>query len=180
MKKLTLVIVALFTLGAFTSNAQALKLGHVSSAVVLDSVASYKAIVAEEQQIYKDGQDQSQAIQLQIQEMQIKAQRMAEKDSLSDFEAYMIQGDMEKKQQDLYQLEQFSQQKLQVLNERLMKLMEMYKEAVGVVGKKYELTYVLDKDSQVLYAAEGAKDITEEVRAELLKMDNAKRVHTYP
>ncbi len=67
MKKLTLVLVALFTLGAFTSNAQSIKLGHVSSAVVLDSVESYKAIVAEEQQIYKDGQEQSQAIQLQIQ-----------------------------------------------------------------------------------------------------------------
>ena len=180
MKKLTLVIVALFTLGAFTSNAQTAKFGHVSSAIVLDSVASYKAIVAEEQQIYKDGQEQSQAIQLQLQKMQADAQRRAEQDSLSDFEAYMIQGDMEKKQQDLYQLEQYSQQQLQVLNERLMKLMEMYKVAVGKVAKKYDLTYVLDKDSQVLYAAEGAKDLTNEVRTELIKMDNEKRVHTYP
>jgi Skp family chaperone for outer membrane proteins len=180
MKKLTLVLVALFTLGAFTSNAQSIKLGHVSSAVVLDSVESYKAIVAEEQQIYKDGQEQSEAIQLQIQDMQIKAQEKAAKDSLSDFEAYIIQGDIEKKQQDLYQLEQYSQQQLQILNERLMKLMEMYKEAVGVVAKKYELTYVLDKDSQVLFAAESATDITNEVRTELLKMDNANRVHTYP
>ena len=55
-----------------------------------------------------------------------------------------------------------------------MQLMEMYKDAVAIVAKKEGITYVLDSDSQVLYADPNAKDITKEVRTELLRMDKEK------
>ena len=174
MKKGILIIIAVFTLGAFTTSAQNIKIGHVSSAQVLDSTKSYKNIVAEEQKIYSDGQIQSAAIQGEIQKMQTDAQ--AGLDTLSEFEIYIIQGDIEKKQQDLYNLEQYSQGQLNILQERLVKLMEMYKDAVKVIAEKYELTYVLDSDSQVLYASPKGKDITDEVRTELIKMDTANPV----
>jgi outer membrane protein len=168
-KTAILLVITVLTFGAFSSTAQDVKIAHVSSTEVLDSIQSYKNIVAEEQKIYKDGQEQSEAIQKQIMKMQQDAQ--AALDTLSEFEMYMIQGDIEKKQQDLYTLEQLMQQQLQILQQRLMQLMEMYKEAVGVIAKKYELTYVLDADSQVLYASPKGKDITDEVRVELLRMD---------
>lgn len=174
MKKTILILIALFTLGTFTSNAQSPKFAHVSSATVLDSIQSYKNITKEEQKIYTDAQIQSEAIQKQMQKMQQDA--IAKGDSLSDFEAYLVQGDIEKKQQDLYNLEQYMQNQLQILNQRLMQLMEMYKKAVGVVAKKHGITYVLDADSQVLYADPAAKDITDEVRTELLRMDKEKPV----
>jgi Skp family chaperone for outer membrane proteins len=169
MKKAILAIVTIFTLGAFTATAQNVKIAHVSSAKVLDSIQSYKNIVAEEQKIYADGQEQSAAIQGQIQKMQMDAQ--AAIDTLTEFEIYIIQGDIEKKQQDLYTLEQLMQNQLQILQQRLVQLMEMYKEAVGVVAKKHDMTYVLDADSQVLYAGTDGKDLTDEVRTELLRMD---------
>lgn len=168
-KTAILAIITLFTFGAFNATAQNVKIAHVKSSEVLDSIQSYKNIVAEEQKIYKDGQEQSQAIQKQIMKMQQDAQ--AQLDTLTEFEMYMIQGDIEKKQQDLYTLEQLMQNQLQILQQRLVQLMEMYREAVGVVAKKYGYLYVLDADSQVLYASPEGKDITDEVRTELLRMD---------
>ena len=97
-------------------------------------------------------------------------------DTVDDFTRNMYATDIQKKQQDLYTLEQYMQSQLQILNQRLMQLMEMYKEAVGVVAKKNSLTYVLDSDSQVLYADPNAKDITNEVRTELLRMDKEKPI----
>lgn len=168
-KTAILLVITILTFGAFSSSAQTAKIAHVKSTAVLDSIQSYKNIVKEEEKIYKDGQDQSQAIQKQIMKMQQDAQ--AALDTLTEFEIYMIQGDIEKKQQDLYTLEQLMQNQLQILQQRLVQLMEMYREAVGVVAKKYGFTYVLDADSQVLYASPEGKDITDEVRVELTRMD---------
>ena len=168
-KTAILLVITILTFGAFSSSAQNTKIAHVKSTAVLDSIQSYKNIVKEEEKIYKDGQDQSQAIQKQIMKMQQDAQ--AALDTLTEFEIYMIQGDIEKKQQDLYTLEQLMQNQLQILQQRLVQLMEMYREAVGVVAKKYGFTYVLDADSQVLYASPEGKDITDEVRVELTRMD---------
>ena len=174
MKKTILILIALFTLGTFTSNAQSPKFAHVSSTTVLDSIQSYKNITKEEQRIYTEAQKQSEAIQNQIAKMEQEYYAMA--DTIDDFTRNMYATDIQKKQQDLYTLEQYMQSQLQILNQRLMQLMEMYKDAVAVVAKKNSITYVLDADSQVLYADPAAKNITNEVRTELLRMDKEKPV----
>ncbi|MEZ4922643.1 MAG: OmpH family outer membrane protein [Crocinitomicaceae bacterium] len=174
MKTAILAIITIFTLGAFNSNAQTAKIAHVQSSVVLDSIQSYKNIVAEEQKIYKDGQKQSEAIQKQLERMQ--QEYYAAVDTMSQFEEYLMRGDIEKKQNDLYMLEQVMQNQLNILQQRLVELMKMYKEAVAIVAKRHGLTYVLDADSQVLFASPEGKDLTDEVRTELLRMDKEKPV----
>ena len=169
MKTAIIAIISILTFSAFNTSAQNVKFAHVKSAEVLDSIQSYKNIVAEEQKIYKDGQEQSSAIQKQINKMQEEAR--AALDTLSDFEIMVIQGDIEKKQNDLYMLQQMMDNQIQILQQRLTQLMDMYREAVAVVAKKHGVVYVLDADSQVLYAGPEGKDITDEVRVELLRMD---------
>lgn len=174
MKKVLIAIIAIFTLGAFSSNAQNVSFAHVSSAEVLDSIQSYKDLVKEEQQINKEAQQQYETLQKKLMKMQPTDAAM---DTLTDFELSVISSDMQKIQMDMQNLEVYTQNQLQTLQQRLVKLMEMYRDAVKVVAEKHGVTYVLDADSQVLYAAPAGKDLTDEVRAELLRMDNANPVH---
>lgn len=175
MKKLIIAFIAIFTVSAFTANAQNVTFAHVSSAEVLDSIQSYKDLVKEETQINREANKQFEVLQRQIYKMQEDAQ--AKLDSLTDFEIDMISTDIQKKQMDMQNLEVYTQNQLGVLQERLVKLMDMYRDAVAVVAKKYNITYVLDADSQVLYAGPAGNDITEEVRTEMLRMDAANPVH---
>lgn len=174
MKKILIAIIAIFTLGAFNSTAQDVTFAHVSSAKVLDSIQSYKDLVKEEQQINKEAQQQYESLQKKLYGMQPSEVAM---DTLSDFELSVISSDMQKIQGDMQNLEMYTQNQLQVLQERLVKLMDMYKKAVKVVAEKHGVMYVLDADSQVLYASPKGKDLTGEVRTELLRMDNENPVH---
>lgn len=173
MKKILIAFIALFALstGAF---AQDITFAHVSSAEVLDSVQSYKDLVKEEAQINKEAQKQFEVLQKKLMALQPTEAGL---DTLTDFEISIISGDIQKVQMDMQNLEIYTQNQLNVLQERLIKLMDMYREAVEFVAKKHNITYVLDADSQVLYAGPAGKDITDEVRAKMIEMDNANPVH---
>ena len=175
MKKLIFAIIAVFTLSANISIAQENHFfAHVNSAMVLDSIQSYRDLVKEEQLINKEAQQQYEVLQKKLYNLQPDEPAL---DTLTDFEISMIQGDMQKIQMDMQNLEAYTQKQLQVLQERLMKLMDMYREAVKIVAEKHGVTYVLDSESQVLYAGPKGKDLTKEVREELTRMDNANPVH---
>ena len=173
MKKILIAFITVFTLsaGAF---AQDVTFAHVSSAEVLDSVQSYKDLVAEEELINKEAQQQFEVLQKKLINLQPTEAGL---DTLTDFEISIISGDIQKVQMDMQNLEIYTQNQLTVLQERLIKLMEMYREAVEFVAKKYSITYVLDADTQVLYASPSGKDITNEVRSKMIELDNANPVH---
>lgn len=169
MKKGILVLIVLVGLGSFTAVAQDVKFAHVYSETVLDSIQSYKNIVASQEQIYVEAEKQSKKLQNDIQRIQREAQ--AGQDTLTEFDMYLLQSDIEQKQQKLYELEQYAQGKLQRVQELLQELMAMYRKAVKEVADKYGYIYVFDADSQVLYASPKGKDITNEVRTVLIRMD---------
>ncbi|MBD3636031.1 MAG: OmpH family outer membrane protein [Crocinitomicaceae bacterium] len=175
MKKILIAIIAVFTVGGFSAIAQNnVTFAHVSSAAVLDSIQSYKDLVKEEQQINREAQKQYNVLQKKYMNLQPDGPAM---DTLSDFELSIISGDIQKVQMDMQNLEVYTQNQLQVLQERLVKLMDMYREAVEIVAKKHGITYVFDADTQVLYAGPKGKDLTDEVRVELLRMDSENPVH---
>ncbi|UKN03583.1 OmpH family outer membrane protein [Paracrocinitomix mangrovi] len=174
MKKIIIAFIAIFTLGAFTTNAQDLKFAHVRSAEVLDSIQSYKDLVKEEGKINAEAQKQYQNIQKQMERIQMEADTTADR-----FQLDMLSSDFQKKQMDMQNLEIYTQNQLQILQERLMKLMEMYRDAVSEIAKKNGITYVFDADQQLLFAGPEGKDITNEVRSKLLEMDNANPVHRF-
>ncbi|MEX1000809.1 MAG: OmpH family outer membrane protein [Crocinitomicaceae bacterium] len=169
MRKVLFTMIALVAIGSFTSIAQTAKFAHVYSEKVLDSIQSYKNIIESQEQIYVEAEKQSKKLQSDIQRIQRDAQAGA--DTLTEFDMYLLQSEVEEKQQKLYELEQYAQGKLQRVNQLLQQLMDVYRKAVKEVADKYGYTYVFDGDSQVLYASPKGNDITDEVRTVLLRMD---------
>jgi outer membrane protein len=174
MKKIIIAIIAIFTLGAFNTSAQDVKFAHVSSAIVLDSIQSYKDLVKEEGIINREAQQQYEVLQKKLMELQPDQVAI---DTLTDFEISVISSDIQKVQVDMQNLEAYTSNQLSVLQERLVKLMDMYRDAVETVAKRKGITYVADKDSQLLYADPSGTDLTKEVMLELLKMDTENPVH---
>ena len=175
MRKTVFTLIALFAV--LTTNAQNVKFAHVSSYEVLDSIQSYKDIQAESAKIQNDAQDAYKGIEAEM--IKIQAEAEAGIDTLSDFEIQMIQSTLQQKQGFIQQLELNTQKQIQVLEERMFKLTEMYREAVKVVADKEGITYVFDDQSGLVYAGDSGVNLTDKVRSELLKMDNASPVHRF-
>lgn len=174
MKNLIIAFIAIFTLSASDSYAQDVTFAHVGSAEVLDSIQSYKELVAREQEINSDAQEMYTSLQRKYMNLQPSQESL---DTLSDMEIQFLSSDLQKIEMDMQSLEQITQQQLSVLQERLVKLMQMYRDAVKIVAERYNITYVFDADTQVLFASPQGKDITDEVRAELLKIDAESPAH---
>ena len=177
MRKIIIAIVALFTFGAFTSNAQTPVFAHVESEIVLDSIQSYKDILKERESIQKHYQTVSETIYKQMQKIESEAAALG--DLITQMEYEIAQDDLNNKQNQLSGVEQKAQKDLAVLDQRLMKLMEVYREAVGVVAEKEGITYVLDVQQQLLYAGPKGKNITNQVLVQMIKMDTEKPTHRF-
>ena len=174
MKKLIIALIATFTLGAFTSNAQDVTFAHVHSLEVLDSIQSYKELVSKLEEIQRDAQEMYQSLEKKYIDLQPTPEEI---DTLNDLELQILQTDLEKIQYDIQQLDQITQQRQGVLQERMAKLMEMFQDAVKVVAEANNIIYVVDADNQLLYASPKGKDISDQVLKELLKMDNETPAH---
>lgn len=175
MKNLLIAVITLFTFGAFSSNAQDVTFAHVHSLEVLDSVQSYKELMAKLEEIQKDAQKMYASLETKYNNLMPKDQMAI--DTLNELERQILQTDLQKIEMDIQQLEVITQQRQQVLQERMQKLMEMFQKAVGVVAEKNNIIYVVDADQQLLYASPKGKDISNEVLIELLKMDKETPAH---
>lgn len=182
MKKLIFAFTAIFTLSAFTTIAQESKFAHVNTETVLDSVASYKAIMAEQEDMSDDYQKSTELIQKQIQEIQIEVMSRQDTSDVSDIEMQLYQNDVENKQKQLQLIDQEIQRSFGVLQERMEKIMSLYSDAVAIVAERMDLTYVFykfEEGQQVMYIGPKSADISKEVMIEMLRMDNEKRIHEY-
>lgn len=165
MKKLLLVLVAIFTVG--TAMAQ-MKLAHVDTQRLLDTMPSRKAAIEKLQKFEQDG-----VIELREMEEDLKkayAKYEQERPSLSPVRIQIEEEKIMKKQQALQEREQSLNAEMQAYsNELNVPIQEKVVKAIEIVSERKKLNYVLDA-SMLIYSAGGA-DITDEVLVELMKLD---------
>lgn len=167
MKNGIIVLIALITLG-FGANAQNSKLAHVDYMAVIDSLPSKLAADKEIQSFLDEGEKT-------LMEMQTEYQRalndyLGKQDSLSAIMKELKEKQLMEQQEIIRIKNESLQQDLQVLNDRAYKPIEdKLKKAIAIVAERHGIVYVLESSS-LLYIGEG-KDLTKEVKAEMMKME---------
>ncbi len=172
MKKILLIAITIFSLGAFTTNAQSnLKFAHFDYQKATDSLPT---VLNAQKELQKEEAEMTailEELQKEYQDMLITYDR--QKDSLSDMRKQI----MEEEIQMLGEKIQYRQQDFQVSYERkvndLMKpIEENLQKAIDMVAEKHKLNYVFEKTALVY--VNGGLDLTTEIRTELLKLENAR------
>jgi Skp family chaperone for outer membrane proteins len=170
MKKLIIIAIAIFGLGITSVSAQT-KFGHVDYVKVLDSLPTKLNADREIQNFLEDGQKTIVEMQASFEGEYNKY--LDEKDSLSSFLQEMKEKNLMEQQQLIQYKTESLESDLQILNDRLYKpLEENLNKAVKIVADKYNLNYVLELN-QLLYV-NGGKDLTQEVKTELRKLETAR------
>lgn len=167
-KRLLIIAIAIFGFGVFNSQAQTAKLGHVDYAKVLDSLPTKVAADADIQTFLADGQKTIADMQAQLEKDY--GVYMAEQEGLSPLIREMKEKSLQEQQQLLQYKQESLEADLKVLNERLYKPLEKnLSKAVKAVADKNKLNYILEASS-LLYV-NGGLDLTQEVKAELRKLE---------
>jgi len=160
-------IVALVLLIGLASCQESIKIGYVDNAKIVDEYQEKKDVEAKLQEkinaFEKKRDSLGKAWQLEIQEAQMKAQKM------SQTELQKLQQEFQQKEQLISQKIQFDQQQLssesQAQNDTLIKKIKSF---VKKYGKDNGYTYILgsNEGGSVMYGNE-ALDVTDEVIKEL-------------
>jgi outer membrane protein len=163
--KVFLATIALVCLAPFAM-AQT-KMAHVNTAMLIDTLPSQKKSSAEIQSIQKSGIDELKEMEASVMKAMNEYRNLPQDSPASVVEytrakAQKAQETYEARRQEIgAKLEEMSV----ALDQRVLKVV---KEAIAIVAKKKGLNYVIDMSS-ALYA--NGTDITNEVIAELLKLD---------
>ncbi len=174
MKKLLLIAFAL--LSVLSTQAQSsLKFAHFDYQKATDSLPSIMQAQKKLEQKEAEMTSILEELQTEYQDMLVMYDR--QKDSLSDMRRQI----MEEEIQMLGQKIQYRQQDFQVAYERevndLMKPIEdNLVKAIEIVAKRHKLNYVFEKTT--LMYVEGGLDLTDEIRTELEKLENARMAGT--
>lgn len=170
MKRLIIIMIAIFGLGIFNSNAQSTKFGHVDYVKVLDSLPSKIAADKDLNDFLEEGQKTITEMQASF-ELEYNAY-MSAQDSLSPIRREMKEKSLMEQQQIIQYKSESLEQDLQILNDRLYSPIEKHlTQAVENVAKKYKLTYVLEVNSLLYFDKNSGLDLTNEVRAELIRLE---------
>lgn len=165
MKKLLIVLIAVFSLGSLMAQS---KIAHVNSQKLLDTMPSRKEAMKILKELESAGYNELKEMEEDLQKSYTTY--MAERDKLSPTTQQYKEENLQKKQAAIQQREQEIQQELSgkanAMNEPILKRMQR---AVDIVSERKKLNYVID-ESVTLYF-KGGIDITNEVMIELLKID---------
>lgn len=165
MKKLLLIFVAIFTVGAAMAQ---MKLAHVDTQRLLDTMPSRKAAIEKLQKFEQDG-----VIELKEMEEDLRksfAKYEQERPTLSPVRIQIEEEKLMKKQQAFQDREQSLNAEMQAYSNELNgPIQDKVVKAIEIVSDRKKLNYVLDA-SMLIYSA-GGTDITDEVLVELLKLD---------
>lgn len=166
MKKLLVVLVVLVGLGS-TANAQS-KIGHVNSQALLDTMPSRKTAITKLQEFEKNGFEELQEMEKDYrQAVQIYQENAG---TYSPVIRQIEEEKIMKKEKALTDRQQELQVEMQAYQQELNDpILAKVQEAVKIVSERMKLAYVID-ESVTLYFG-GGTDITDEVAAELLKLD---------
>ena len=165
MKKAVLVIALM--LAAINANAQ-MKLAHVNSQQLLDTMPSRKAAMEKLKKFEQDGYKELTEIQKDLEEAYKKYEQ--NKGSWSPVILKIEEEKIMKKQQGLEDRQTALQQELQIYNQELNKpILEMVQKSVEIVSDRKKINYVIDESTTLYF--KGGMDITAEVLIELLRLD---------
>ncbi len=164
MKKLLLALVLVLSTGSLMAQT---KLAHVNSQVLLDTMPSRKMAMQKLQQFEADGVAELKEMEADLQ----GAYAIYEKNrpSMSPVIIKIEEEKLMKKQQALQEREQSLGAEMQAYSQELnAPILAKVQDAIKKIAAAKKITYVID-ESITLYA--NGEDITDEVAAELIKMD---------
>lgn len=167
MKKLLVALVAVLTLSAV--NAQ-VKVAHINSNKVLDTLPSRKNAMKELQEFNAAAEKELTALDAELQKAYEKY--VKERETLSAVLRQYEEERLQKMQTNIQTREEELQQRLQQRNNELnAPILKTLQQAVDNIATAKKINYVMD-ESQLLYS-KGGIDITAEVMTEALKLDAA-------
>ena len=139
MKKLILIVVALFLLGMYSASAQ--KMAHISYEKVMDTLATYKKAEAMQLEIEEKAQETAQYIQKQIQTKAADYERRSK--TMSEIERTLLEDEITNLQQRMQEVQANYQSQMEIIQTRYyVKIEEWLKKAVDIVGKEKGFDYI--------------------------------------
>jgi len=173
MRKSIIILIALLTLGSFGATAQGVKLGHVNSMAVMDSIPSYKRLVEYSKQAEKEYTTQAQALGKKIEVLEAELQAAYKNPEMGDTEIQFLEIDYQGLMTKANSLQSNYDKNMQTVQLRGNKIFEKFSEILKEIAEKQGFTYIFESESQVLYASKNSKDLTDEVRKALIAYDIA-------
>jgi outer membrane protein len=165
MKKTILIIALMFT--ALSASAQ-MKLAHVNSQQLLDTMPSRLDALVKLKKFEQDGYKELGEIQKDLEAAYKKYEQ--NKITWSPVILKIEEEKIMKKQQGLEDRQTALQQELQIYQQELNKpILERVQMAVEIVSDRKKINYVLDESATLYF--KGGMDITDEVLIELLRLD---------
>ena len=165
MKRGLLILV--LAVVALNVNAQT-KIAHINSQVLLDTLQSRKDAMAKLKRFEEEG-----VLELQEMNKSFEAAVMRYQQNEKDWSPVIKQMEeekLQKKQVALQTRQQELEQQMQIYGQELNKpILELVQTAVNNVAESKKLSYVLDETVTLYF--KGGIDITNEVMAELLKLE---------
>lgn len=165
MKKLLIVLVAVFSLGSLMAQS---KVAHVNSQKLLDTMPSRKEAMKTLKELETAGYNELKEMEEDLQKAYTTY--MSKRNELSPVMQQYEEERLQKKQMAIQQREQEIQQdlseKVNAMNGPILKRVE---KAVGIVSERKKLNYVIDETVTLYF--KGGTDITNEVIVELLRID---------
>lgn len=167
MKKVILLVALIFS--GLNVSAQ-MKLAHVNSQKLLDTMPSRKDAVEKLKKFEQDGYLELQEIQKDLEVSYKKYEQ--NKSTWSPVILKIEEEKIMKKQQGLEDRQTALQQEMQIYTQELNKpILARVQKAVEIVSDRKKINYVLDESSTLYF--KGGMDITSEVLVELMLLDLA-------
>ena len=164
-----IIFLSVMLLMGFQAEAQ-MKIGHINSQVLLDTLQSRKDSMAALKQFEAEGVQELQEMNKAFESAYLRYQQN-EKD-WSPVIKKMEQEKLMKKQQALETRQVELEQQMQIYGQELNKpILDLVQTAVNNIAESKKLSYVLDETVTLYF--QGGIDLTQEVMTELLKLEAA-------
>ncbi len=170
MKKLVVAFLLIFSSTALTAQ---VKIGHIDSQKILDTMPSRKQAMTELQKFQADGfrelREMDSALQVAYTKYEAeRAQYPPARDKIEQNKLVAAQQRLQERQQSL-------EEEIQIYSQELNKpILDRIKQAVEIVAQRKKLNYIVDESS--LMYADPTLDCTMEVIAEVMKLENSAAV----
>ena len=163
------IFLSVMLLMGFQAEAQ-MKIGHINSQVLLDTLQSRKDAMAALKQFEAEGVQELQEMNKAFESAYLRYQQN-EKD-WSPVIQKMEQEKLMKKQQALETRQVELEQQMQIYGQELNKpILDLVQTAVNNIAESKKLSYVLDETVTLYF--QGGIDLTQELMTELLKLEAA-------
>lgn len=163
------IFLSVMLLMGFQAEAQ-MKIGHINSQVLIDTLQSRKDAMAALKQFEAEGVQELQEMNKAFESAYLRYQQN-EKD-WSPVIQKMEQEKLMKKQQALETRQVELEQQMQIYGQELNKpILDLVQTAVNNIAESKKLSYVLDETVTLYF--KGGIDLTQEVMTELLKLEAA-------